>query len=268
MQRAISLDGTPIAYEKDGAGRPLVLVGGAFQTRDDPLMAALAAALADRFTVVRYDRRGRGGSGDAPTYRDRCEEDDLRAVIDAAGDRVAVFGMSSGAVLAIEAAAHGVAVAALAVYEPPVIVDGSRAAVPEDDADRLRALVAGGDRDAAVTRFLTGAVGLSVDLVAGMRQAPFWSAMTELAHTLPYDGSIMRPYQRGRALDALHWRAIAAPVLVVGGGASPPWIRAGVAAIADALPDAVLRTLDDQAHDVDPGLLAEVLAGFLAGSGG
>ncbi len=268
MNRAISLDGTPIAYEQGGSGRPLILVGGAFQTRGDPLMAALAAALADRFTVVRYDRRGRGSSGDALTYRDGCEEDDLGAVIRAAGGRAAVFGMSSGAVLAIEAAAHGAAIEALAMYEPPVIVDGSRDAVPGDDADRLRALVAEGDRDAAVTRFLTGAVGLPADLVAGMRQAPFWAAMTELAHTLPYDGSIMSPYQHGHPLDAPHWRAVSAPVLVVDGGASPPWIRAGGAAVADALPNAARQTLEGQTHDVDPGLLAAALGAFLARTDG
>ncbi len=268
MHNAISADGTAIAYEQGGVGRPLVLVGGAFQTGGDPLMVALAGSLAGRFTVVRYDRRGRGSSGDSTTYQNGCEQDDLAAVIDAVGGRAAVFGMSSGAMLAIESAAHGVAIEALAVYEPPVIVDGSRGAVPDDDADRIRALVTEGNRDAAVTRFLTGAVGLPADLVAGMRLAPFWPSMTELAHTLPYDGSIMRPYQRGRALDAVHWRALTCPVLVVDGGASPPWIRAGADAVADALPDAARRTLEGQAHDVDPGLLAEVLAGFLTNSRG
>jgi pimeloyl-ACP methyl ester carboxylesterase len=263
MPHTISSDGTPIAYEVDGSGQPLVLVGGAFQTRDDPLMTGLASALRDRFTVVRYDRRGRGGSGDAAAYRDGCEEDDLGAVVDAVGGQVAVFGMSSGAVLALEAAAHGAPISALVVYEPPVIVDG-RDAVPEDDADQLRILVAEGDRDGAVRRFLTGAVGLPGDLVAGMQQAPFWSAMTALAHTLSYDGSIMCPYQRGRALNAPHWRAITAPTLVVDGGASSPWIRAGAVAVADAVPGAARQTLEGQAHDVEPEVLAEGVSRFLS----
>ncbi len=266
MPHAVSSDGTPIAYELDGTGQPLVLVGGAFQTRDDPLMTGLVAALADRFTVVRYDRRGRGGSGDADAYRDGCEEDDLGAVIDATGGHAAVFGMSSGAVLALEAAAHGAPISALAVYEPPVIV-GGRDAVPEDDADQLRVLVADGDRDGAVRRFLTGAVGLPEDLVAGMQHAPFWSAMTTLAHTLPYDGSIMRPFQRAQALEAPQWRAIAAPVLVLDGGASPPWIRAGAAAVAAAVAGAARQTLERQAHDVEPEVLAEAVARFLTSAG-
>ena len=266
MLHAISSDGTPIAYEVDGSGQPLVLVGGAFQTRDDPLMTGLASALRDRFTVVRYDRRGRGGSGDAAAYRDGCEEDDLGAVLDAAGGEVAVFGMSSGAVLALEAAAHGAHMSALVVYEPPVIVDG-REAVPEDDADQLRILVQEGDRDGAVRRFLTGAVGLPGDLVAGMQRAPFWSAMTALAHTLSYDGSIMRPYQRGGALNAPHWQAITAPTLVVDGGASSPWIRAGAAAVADAVPGAARQTLEGQAHDVGPDVLAEAVSRFLTSAG-
>jgi pimeloyl-ACP methyl ester carboxylesterase len=274
MPHAVSPDGTPIAYEAAGTGRPIVLVGGAFQTRDDPLMTGLASALAERFTVVRYDRRGRGGSGDAIPYRDGCEEADLSAVINTIGGQSAVFGMSSGAVLALEAAAHGAPISALVVYEPPVIV-GGRDPVPANDPDELRALIAEGDRDGAVRRFMTGAVGLREDLVAGMRQAPFWSAMTALAHTLPYDGSIMRPYQRGRALEVPHWQTIEAPVLVIDGEASPPWIRTGAAAVADAVPGAARRTLDGQGHDVEPDVLAEAVALFVArdrpsrsGSGG
>jgi pimeloyl-ACP methyl ester carboxylesterase len=262
VEYATSSDGTRIAFDAVGSGPALVLVGGAFQTRTDQLMAGLTSALAGARTVVAYDRRGRGGSGDAATYRPEAEHDDLDAVITAVGGGADVFGMSSGAVLALEATARGVPARALVLYEPPVIADESRPPVARDEADLLRRLVARGDRDTAVARFLAGPVGLPEAVVEGMRGAPFWPAMTALAHTLPYDGALMRPYQQGLPLEA-PWGRLAVPVLVADGSASPPWIRAGAAAVAAAIPGSSRRTLEGQAHDVDPALLGNAIAAFL-----
>ena len=124
VQSVVSRDGTQIAYEQSGAGPALILIGGAFGERTTA--AGLAALLAPRFTVFAYDRRGRGGSGDTPTYAVEREVEDLEALIDRAGGAAFVYGHSSGAALAIEASAEGLPIGRLVLYEPPYIVDHSR----------------------------------------------------------------------------------------------------------------------------------------------
>ncbi|MFD0431943.1 alpha/beta fold hydrolase [Streptomyces zhihengii] len=128
MNQVISADGTAIAYEQQGSGPAVVLVGGAFMARGDS--AALAGLLAEHLTVITYDRRGRGDSGDSPDYDVQREVEDLDALIERAGGEAMVFGMSSGAVLSLEAAARGSAVSRLALYEPPFITDSSRPRCP------------------------------------------------------------------------------------------------------------------------------------------
>src|SRR5919199_3454838 len=116
MDKVRSEDGTAIAFERGGEGPPIILVLGAFNDRATG--APLAAALQDRFSVVTYDRRGRGDSGDTPPYAVEREVEDLEAVIAAAGGSAHVYGTSSGAVLALEAASQGAAIESLALYEP------------------------------------------------------------------------------------------------------------------------------------------------------
>src|SRR5262245_36078431 len=142
MNVVTSADGTKIAYDQYGDGPALVLVGGAFQHRAlDPRTAELAELLAKRFTVYHYDRRGRGDSGDTMPYAVAREIEDLAAVIDNAGGSASIFGMSSGAVLALRAAAHGLPIVKLALYEPSFIVDHSRASLPDDYESTLTELV-------------------------------------------------------------------------------------------------------------------------------
>src|SRR5437016_1477690 len=143
MDTVRSEDGTTIAFDRSGAGPALILVGGALQQRAiDPRTAHLAELLAPHFTVFHYDRRGRGDSGDTQPYAVEREVDDLAALIKEAGGSAFVFGMSSGAALALEAARRGLAISKLALYEPPFIVDDSRPPVPEDYVSQLDALVA------------------------------------------------------------------------------------------------------------------------------
>ena len=124
MERIQSSDGTPIAFDRSGEGPPVILVPGLFQHRAiDPGTAELAALLAPRFTVFHYDRRGRGDSGDTAPYAVEREVEDVGALIDEAGGAAALYGMSSGGALALEAAARGLAVTKLAVYEPPFTDD-------------------------------------------------------------------------------------------------------------------------------------------------
>lgn len=260
MKKVYSKDGTPIAFDRSGEGRPVILVSPALGDREGT--APLAALLAPHFTVFNYDRRGRGDSGNTAPYAVEREIEDIQALVTEAGGPAFVYGWSSGAVLAIEAAASGLAIAKLALYEPPFIVDDSRAPVPEDYVARITRLVAAGRRGDAVEFFMTKAVEVPAEFVAQMRNSPIWSAMEDLAHTLPYDGAIMGNNMVGKPLRAKHWASVTAPALVMDGGKSPAWMHNAAQAVADALPNAQRRTLEGQDHGADPAVLAPVLVEF------
>jgi pimeloyl-ACP methyl ester carboxylesterase len=260
LDTVTSADGTRIAVERVGEGRPVILIGGAFNDRST--VAGLAAALAPRFTAYTYDRRGRGDSGDGGGYAVDRELEDLAAVIQHAGGRASVFGHSSGANLAIEATLRGLPVERLAVYEPPFVVDDSRPRPGADLFDRVRTLVEQDRRDDAVTLFLTEAVAMPAGMVDGMRADPVWGLFTGLAHTLPYDVAVCGP---GCALPADRLAGVTVPVLAIGGGDSPGWMRAAARAVADAVPGGRHLTLDGQDHGVlhQPEALLPALTGFL-----
>ena len=158
METAKSADGTVIAYDRTGDGPPLVVVVGALCDRHTFVSPA---ELTGRFTVYTYDRRGRGDSGDNDaTFAVEREVEDLAAVIGQVGGSASVFGHSSGAVLALEAAERGVPIDRLAVYEPPYIADGGRPRPPAGLIDQVKALIAEDRRDDAVTLFMTESVGV------------------------------------------------------------------------------------------------------------
>ena len=183
MRRVISRDGTVIAYERSGEGRPVILVGGAFA--DHSQLSELAGLLAAAgLHVVNYDRRGRGTSGDTQPYALAREIEDLEALIGTVGGEAAVFGGSSGAALALEAAAAGLAIDRLVVYEPPYVVDGSRPPVAPDIAAQLSALIASGRPGDAAALFMTEGAMVAPEAVAAMRAAPHWSAIEAVARTL------------------------------------------------------------------------------------
>jgi pimeloyl-ACP methyl ester carboxylesterase len=249
MNTVISQDGTTIAYDRSGDGPALILVGGAFQYRAfDPRTGQLAELLAPHFTVYHYDRRGRGDSGDTAPYAIEREIEDVAALVEEAGGSAYLFGMSSGAPLALDAA--------------PFIVDDSRPPVHEDYLARLTEFVSTGQRGDAVTLFLTEAVGVPAEYVAPMRDTPMWAGFEAVAHTLPYDGAIMDGTLSGKALPAQRWASVKIPTLVADGGASGPAMHSAAQALADLLPDARRRTLDGQEHAVDPAILAPVLIDF------
>ena len=251
-----SADGTPIAFEQTGAGAPVILVGGAFNDRTT--VAGLAEVLSGDFTAIAYDRRGRGDSGDSSSYAFEREIEDIAALIAHVGGSASVFGHSSGAVLALEAAAFGLPIEKLVAYEPPYATPDH----PRDDvAEKVRAQIASGDRDGAVATFLTVA-GTPPEMIEGMKQAPVWGWFTALAHTLPYDLTICGPGARARA-D--HLARISAPTLVIGGGASPEALQAGARAAASAVPGARYETLAGQDHGVlqNPETLRDLLVDFL-----
>lgn len=265
--RVRSADGTLLAVDRSGRGPAVVLVHGAFTDRSFPVLAQVAAYLAPWFTVLNYDRRGRGDSGDTPPYALEREIEDLAAVVDAAGGSAMVFGGSSGAGLAVEAAARlpGDVITTLALWEPPYHVDDTAPWLPDDFGSQLDLLVAQGRRGDAVARFLVEAAEVPPEAVATMRAAPHWSGMEALAHTLSREAAVMGP---GNALPAARLGVLRQPTLVLGGERSPGWMAAAGRAVADAIPDATRRVLAGQAHDVSAEVLApELLEFFTVASG-
>ena len=261
MNTVTSKDGTTIAFDTSGKGPPLLVVGGALNDRH--AAATLAGLLASSFTVYAYDRRGRGDSGDTPSYAVEREVEDLQALVEDAGGTASAFGHSSGAVLALEAAAATPGITKLVLYEPPFIVDDSRPPLPDDYVSHLKELAATDRRGDAVEYFMTSGVGVPAEAMPSIRESPYWPSLEAVAHTLWYDGVIMGDTMVGKPLSAERWSAVAIPTLVIDGGASPPSLRNAVQALVDVLPNAQRLTLEGQTHDVDPTVLTPVLVEFL-----
>jgi pimeloyl-ACP methyl ester carboxylesterase len=239
----------------------VILIGGAFCDRATPVSGtALAGKLADRFTVFSYDRRGRGDSGDTAPYAIDREVEDLSAIIAAAGGSAFVFGNSSGALLALDAAIAQRAIMKLCCYEPPVILDPARVTALEGVVEQLVDATAGGRRAEAVELFLTKVMQMPAPAVAQLRASPMGPGLERLAHTLSYD---VRITTRGPARQA-QLPQVRAATLVMNGGASPPWMRAAIEAVVDAIPGAHHRTLAGQGHVVDLDVLAGALRDHFA----
>ena len=262
MRKVHSKDGTAIAFDQSGRGPAIILVGGAFQHRAiDPQTAQLAALLAQHFTVFHYDRRGRGDSSDTQPHAVEREVEDLDALIKEAGGQAAVFGMSSGAVLALEAAKSGLAITKLALYEPPFNPGDAHARQASENYTRqLTALLTEGRRGDAVAFTMT-TWGAPAEAIAGLRQTPLWPLFESVAPTLAYDNAIMGD----GSVPAERLASITVPTLVIDGGASPAFLQNAAQALADVLPNAQRRTLEGQTHDVAPDALAPVLEKYFAG---
>jgi pimeloyl-ACP methyl ester carboxylesterase len=258
--KAISKDGATLAFDRRGQGSPVILVDGALCSRGIGESGRLAALLAPHFTVFTYDRRGRGDSGDTAPYAVAREVEDIAVLLSEAGGEAFVWGMSSGAALALEAAKNLAGIKKLALYEALFIVDDSRATT-DDDWVRIGEAVAADRRSEAIRLFLKS-VGAPSLFIAALRLTPMWSKLKAVARTLPYDGAIVRDSQQGKPLPADRWACVTAPTLVIDGGKSPAWMRRANQALAATLPNAQYRTLEGQTHRLKPKLLAPVLAAF------
>lgn len=255
IENVNSKDGTSIAFDRSGEGPAVILVSGGSVDRSSN--APVGNLLIDGFTVFNYDRRGRGPSGDTPPYAVQREVEDLKAMIGAAGGSAFVYGTSSGAALALEAAAAGVAVSKLALWEPPYIIDPAMRP-PGDTAETFERLVSEGRRGDAVEFFMANVVGMPAEFVAQARSQPWWGATEALAHTLAYDATIMGDY----SVPVDRAELVTAPTLVIAGGASFPFMHETAKALANALPNGEVRTLEGQSHDVAPQMIAPALKEF------
>jgi pimeloyl-ACP methyl ester carboxylesterase len=264
MPTVTSADGTTIVYETAGAGPALILVDGAMCHRNQGPARDLAGALAADYTVYFYDRRGRGDSGNTLPWSAEKEIEDLAALLTVAGGTAYLFGASSGAVLAADAADRLPGFRRLALYEPPFIVDDTHAPRPATFLAETEALIAAGDTGGAVRKFLR-----SVDMpgfaVTMLSLLPPFRKLRAAAPTLPYDLRILGDTGRGAPLDPARWSGVDAPALVLDGGKSPQYMRNAAKAFSEALPKAEYRTLPGQTHMVKASVVAPAVKEFLGG---
>jgi len=267
MNRVISKDGTPIAYERSGSGPAVIIVDGALCSRHFGPTAKLAqllsggAAAGHSFTVYRYDRRGRGESGDTQPYSAAREIEDLAALIEIAGGRASLLGLSSGGALAIQAAAAGLEVDKVVAYEPPYVNEAGGG--DEDHEVQLQRILAGGDRGGAVTYFMRDMVGAPAFVPIMMRLMPWiWRKLKAVAHTLPYDAVVMTGFRIPRE----RFMAVDRPVLVLNGTKTDRRLKTAARALGATVPGARHAELAGQTHNVNPGVLVAGCLAFLAGA--
>lgn len=258
MPDVTSSDGTSIACDKRGTGPAVVIVNGALTTRRSG--AELVELLAPRLTVLTYDRRGRGDSGDTAPYAVEREVEDIAAVLGVAGGSAALYGHSSGGCLALEAAlALGPGrVTRLAMYEAPYDDDASvRPAWEAYLRDMQAALDSNRPGDAAAL-FMTF-LGTPAEQIEQMRQAPFWAGIEAVAPTLAYDHAGLLA---DRSIPAERAAGLAVPALVLHGEKGAPFMARTAATLGQVIPEAEVRTLAGQDHNPSAQVLAPILADF------
>ena len=260
MKTVQSADGTTIAFDQLGKGPTLILVGGALEHRAmDSETAQLAPLLAEHFTVLHYDRRGRGESTDTQPYAVEREIEDIDALISATGESAFLFGISSGAALALEAAIKlGDRVKKLAMYEAPYNDDAAAKQAWKDYSKQLADVLAHGRRGDALTLFML-LVGMPPEHLDSVRQHPMWPMWEAVASTLAYDAAVMG---EDASVPTEKAASVVVPTLVIDGSESFPFIHVTATALAHAIPNAGHRTLQGQTHEVEASVLAPVLVEF------
>jgi len=251
-----SKDGTKLAVDIAGSGPPIILVSGGSVDRGSN--AGLADVLESDFTTYNYDRRGRGDSGDTKPYAVEREIEDIEAVIELAGGTAHLYGSSSGAALALEAAAAGAPVDKLVLWEPPYNLDPA-GRPPADSVEQLDRMIADGRRGDAATFFMVEMVRMPADFAAFAETQPWWPAQEAIAHTLAYDARVMGDYSVPTATAG----RVQVSTLILTGGASFPFLKPTAEALVAAMPDARTVVLPEQQHDVDPTVLGPAIAEFL-----
>jgi pimeloyl-ACP methyl ester carboxylesterase len=268
MHTVTSQDGTQIAYERHGTGRVVILVNGALGDRKldrrFKLLSGLADLLSPSFTVINYDRRGRGESDERSPFAVEREIEDIAALVEAGGGRASLFGFSSGGALALRAAGAGIGVDKVAVYEPPFVVNPADQRPRADYGQRLERLIAANDRSGAVKHFMRNAMGMPAPAVLAMRVMPMWKLMEANAPTLRYDWAALGEHNmQGDPLKPGEWASVTVPALVMYGAESPANLQKASRALADVLPSAEVSVLEGMGHRLKVKTLAPVLTEFL-----
>ncbi|GHO87020.1 alpha/beta fold hydrolase [Dictyobacter formicarum] len=259
MKHVQSADGTTIAYDQIGHGPAVILVDGALGSRAFGFLVPLATGLSPHFTVIIYDRRGRGESTDTQPFALEREIEDIEALINEVGDEAFLYGISSGAALALEATVKlGHKVKKLALYEAPYDSDAARKLAFRTYRKQLVEVLAEGRRGDALGLFMMF-VGMPPEHLEGARQQPMWPMWEAVAHTLPYDAAAL-----GEDGSVPTEKATRVPVLtlVMDGSASFPFMNTTAIALAKAIPNGEHRTLEGQTHEVEAKVLAPALVEF------
>ncbi|QBS39306.1 alpha/beta fold hydrolase [Nocardia sp. CS682] len=273
METITTPGGIELAFDRvvGGDAGTVILIGGAFSYRTFPKMVELAEKLAERYglTVVNYDRRGRGDSTDSPGVYDVVNEiDDLAALIEAVGGKAAVFGWSSGAGLALSAAASGrvSGITKVVAFEPPFVTNSENFVPPADLADRLHAMIAADRRPEVVRYYMTKGMGMPAVMAAVMRFTPFWKHLLATAPATAHDWAIMGRFMRGEALRPADWAGVDVPTLVISGGKSGALLRTAARAITEVLPNARHVEVAKLTHNPNIELLVQASGEFLVGA--
>jgi len=257
MQTILSKDGTKIAYDKVGEGPTIIVVLGALNTRKSG--AKLAKLLASDFSVINYDRRGRGHSTDTLPYAPERETEDLAALIDEVGGPVYLYAHSSGAAIALALTCHlPKQIKKLAIYEAPYVLTDEEVKDAKGYYRQLKKLLDAGNNDDAVALFI-GHVGVSEKQIAAIKRMPMWKGLVAMAPTLAYDSEVLG---EGHALPTAQLKEVTVPTLVMHGGKGSPAMAAAAAALSKAIPRSELLTVGGQDHGVSPKAMAPVLIDF------
>lgn len=264
MQTVISADGTRIAYDRYGEGPALILVNGAMSFRKFKKFEQIATALSEHCTVINYDRRGRGDSGPAGPVSVQHEVDDIAALIETVGGRASLWGWSSGGAVALRAAAAGVGVEKLVLYETPFKTDPEAKYPTEDYGPRLDEIVAEGNPYKAARHFMRNGIGMPAPVVALMSAMPMFRKFSRNGLTLPFDYAALGAHNmKGRPLDPEEWATVTCPTLVAYGSKTYPVLKHASKALAEVLPNATLRELPGQNHNIAANAIVPVLAEFV-----
>ena len=247
--RVLSADGTPIAWQRQGEGPPLVVVDPVMVDRTTSGMAGVAELLAAGHTVYTYDRRGKGESGDGEQYTPESEVDDLLAVVETAGGTAALLGTSSGAVLALRAASESAVISSVIAVEPPLTEDSDE---DPDIRPELDELLAAGDRAGAV-RLFQESIGVPPEMIESSDTSPFEPA----AHTISYDLTLLLE------TDVRSLTGIRVPVLVLASSGSDDRLRQWARETAELLPEGSFQLLEGSWHGLDDRILATAVEAFL-----
>lgn len=259
MEKILSKDGTPIAYQRSGAGAPLVLVhgtGGTY-TRWTPILPILTK----HFTVYAVDRRGRGESGEAPSYAIEREVEDVVAVVDSIGNEVNLLGHSFGALCSLEAALHTSQISKLVLYEPPLPLPGIQI-YPEGVIERLQEHLDAGNREGVLITFMREVVRMPAHELELFQSSPAFPARVAAAHTLPRELQAHTTYE----FRAERFKNLTIPTLLLLGGDSPPFFKVAIEVVNLALPNSRIVVLPGQQHiaiDTAPDLFAREVLAFL-----
>jgi pimeloyl-ACP methyl ester carboxylesterase len=260
MDKIRSKDGTAIAYQRSGSGAPLVLVHGTLGSHGS--WAALLTALERQFTIYAVDRRGRGESGDSPTYAVEREFEDIAAIVDSIGDGVSLLGHSFGALCALEAALLTSNLRSLIVYEPPSLPVPGVPLYPEGIVDQLEALLDVGDRENVVISVFRDLVNMPPEELELFKKSPRFPVWVAAAHTVPRETRA----EEGYRFEPKRFKQLNVPTLLLVGGDSPPEVKLTIDKWHSALPNSRMVVLPGQqhmAHFMAPELFLQEVQSFL-----